>query len=178
MIKLLKINKDNIDSAIKIENEIFPEYDARHNYYDSLKEDSIISFFIICNDDLYIGVTGIYAYKKDKDNAWLGFFGLKEEYRGNHYGKKALLLSEEYARNQGYKYIRLFTDKFNNDYAIEFYKRNGYTFEDYNSDEEMLKDEFEVVIGSKSISKYKVDKWNNRFINLSKQTIKQEPKED
>ena len=175
MVKLLKIDKNNIDVAISIENEIFPEYNAKGNYYDSLKEGSIISFFIICKDDLYIGVTGIYAYKKDMDNAWLGFFGLKEEYRGKHYGKKALILSEEYAKSQGYKFMRVFTDKFN-DYAIEFYERNGYEFEDYDSDEEVLKDEFEIVIGSKSISEYKVDKWNNRFINLSKQTLKQENK--
>lgn len=176
MLKLVKINKENIDFATKIENEIFPEYNASVNYADSLKDNSIISFFLIYNDDIAVGVTGIYAYKKDKDNAWLGFFGLKEEYRGMHYGKEALMLSEEYAKSQGYKFMRLFTDKFGNDYAIEFYKRNGYTFEDYNSNEEILKDEFEVVIGSKSISKYKVDKWDNRFINLSKQTMKQEYK--
>ena len=178
MIKLLKINKDNINIAIDIENEIFPLYDARNNYYDSLKDDSLISFFIICNDNTYIGVSGIYAYQNDKDNAWIGFFGIKEEYRGNHYGKDALILSEEYAKEKGYKFIRLFTDKYDNDYAIEFYKRNGYVFEDYKSDEELLMDEFEVVIGSKSISKYKVDKWDNRFINLSKQTIKQKYNED
>ncbi len=108
------------------------------------------------------------------DNAWLGFFGIKEEYRNKGYGKHALLLTEEYAKGEGYKLMRLFTDKDDNDLAINFYKKYGYTFGDYDPNEEKLKDMFKVVIGSKSISEYKLTPWNNRFINLSKQTIKQQ----
>ena len=73
-----------------------------------------------------------------------------------------------------YKFMRLFTDKIDNDLAINFYKKYGYSFEDYNNDLEKLKDEFNVVIGSKSLCNEKINLWNNRFINLSKQTIKQQ----
>lgn len=173
MLRLELITKDNIDIAIKIENEIFKEYNAKNNYYDSLENDRV-NFFLVYDNSIIVGISGVYSYKDDHDNAWLGFFGIKEEYRNKKYGKKTLLLSEEYAKKLNFKFMRLLTDKFNNDYAIEFYKKNGYTFEDYDSDLESLKEEFKVVIGSKALGDIKPDKWDNRFINLSKQTIKQQ----
>jgi len=102
----------------------------------------------------------------------------KEEFRNKGYGKFALELTEEYAKDMGYKIMRLFTDRLDNDLAINFYKKYGYVFEKYDSNEEFLKDEFDVVIGSKSISDLKVDVWGNRFINLTKQTMKQLYEED
>lgn len=172
MINLVKINKDNIDLAFKIENEIFPEYNAYNNYLGSLNADSKTIFFIIYNDLIPIGVSGLYWYRNDNKSAWLGFFGLKEEYRGKRFGNEALMLTEDYAKKLGFKYMRLFTDDINYK-AINFYKLNGYIFEDYNSNLEELKDEFKVVIGSKSISDLEMELWNNRFINLTKQTLKQ-----
>ena len=177
-LKLIIIDKNNISYAIKLENEIFPEYNAKNNYLLSLKKDSKCHYYLIYDNDLCVGITGIYAYDKDNINAWLGFFGIKEEFRNKGYGSQSLLLTEEYAKNMGYKIMRLFTDRFDNDLAINFYKKHGYVFEKYDTDEEILKEEFDVVIGSKSISKLKVDAWGNRFINLSKQTIKQAYEED
>ena len=174
MLRLELITMNNFNEALKLQNEIFPEYNGKNNYLDSFKEESRLRFFMIYDDNLFIGLSGIYCYKNDYDNAWLGFFGIKEEFRNKGYGKLALLLTEEYAKGEGYKFMRLFTDKYDNDLAISFYKKYGYVFEDYNSDLEELKDSFCVVIGSKSISEYKVTPWNNRFINLSKQTIKQQ----
>lgn len=173
MLRLELITKDNIDIAIKIENKIFPLYNAKNNYYDSLENDRV-NFFLVYDNDIIVGISGVYSYKEDHDNAWLGFFGIKEEYRNKKYGKKTLLLSEEYAKKLNFKFMRLLTDKFDNDYAIEFYERNGYTFEDYDSDLEPLKEKFKVVIGSKALGDIEPDKWDNRFINLSKQTIKQQ----
>lgn len=173
MLRLVLITKNNIDEAIVIQNKIFPDYDGKNNYLDSLKPKSKLKFYMIYDDDICVGITGIYSYDNDNENAWLGFFGIKEEYRYKGYGYKSLLLTEEYAKNLGFKYMRLFTDKEGNDYAIEFYKRNGYIFEDYDCDLEKLKNEFNVVIGSKSLTNDKVTLWNNRFINLTKQTKKQ-----
>lgn len=174
MLKLELINKDNIDFAIKIENKIFPLYNAKNNYILSLKKDSKCHYYLVYDNDTCVGITGIYAYEKDYDNAWIGFFGIIEKYREKGYGKEVLKLTEDYARNMNYKFMRLFTDKIDNDLAINFYKKYGYSFEDYNNDLEKLKDEFNVVIGSKSLCNEKVNLWNNRFINLSKQTIKQQ----
>ena len=174
MLDLRLITSDNLDYAIHLENEIFPEYNAKNNYLASIKNSKQSQFFLIYKKDTCIGITGIYSYKDDSDNAWLGFFGIKEGYRDKGYGKKSLKLTEEYAKNLGFKYMRLFTDKLDNEKAISFYEANGYSFEDYDCDKEELKDEFNVVIGSKSLGEEEVPLWNNKFINLTKQTYKQQ----
>ena len=174
MLRLELITNENFEYAVKIQNIIFPHYNGRNNYLSSLDINSKNKFFLAYNDDICIGTTGIYYYKNDNDNAWLGFFGLLEEYRYKNYGKLLLKLTEDYAYSLGFKYMRLFTDRLNNDIAINFYKREGYTFEKYESNEEELKDLFDIVIGSKSLIGNDVPKWNNKFINLTKQTKKQE----
>lgn len=173
MVRLELINKDNIEYATRIENIIFPEYNARNNYLGSLEKDSKTKYYLAYDNNECVGITGIYYYKDDFDNAWVGFFGLLEEYRYKGYGKELLKLTEDLMKDMGFKYSRLFTDRLNNDVAINFYKRNGYVFEKYDSNLEELKDLFDVVIGSKSLCDLEVPKWNNRFINLSKQTKKQ-----
>ncbi len=178
MLDLKLITSDNLDYAVNVENEIFPEYNAKNNYLSSINNYSQSQFFLVFDKEKCVGITGIYSYKNDYDNAWLGFFGIKEEYRDKGYGKKSLKLTEEYAKSLGYKYMRLFTDKLDNEKAISFYEANGYTFEDYNCDKEELKDEFNVVIGSKSLNKEEVPLWNNKFINLTKQTYKQQYTEE
>ena len=174
MLELKLITKDNLEYAIRVQNEIFPEYNGKNNYISSIGNSKQSQFFLLMNKDTCVGITGIYSYKNDRDNAWLGFFGIKQLYRNKGFGKKALRITEEYASSLGFKFMRLFTDKENNDLAINFYKNLGYTFEDYDNNDEALKDEFNVVIGSKSLCEEEVDPWNNRFINLTKQTYKQQ----
>ena len=174
MLDLNLITSENVDYAIRVQNEIFPEYNGKNNYLSSIENSKQSQFFLVFDKKKCIGVTGIYSYKNDHDNAWIGFFGIKEEYRNRGYGSKTLKLTEKYAKSMGYKFVRLFTDKLDNDLAIKFYRDNGYTFEDYNNDEEALKDEFNVIIGSKSICDEEVPLWNNKFINLTKQTAKQQ----
>jgi len=174
MLELKLITKDNLEYAIRVQNEIFPEYNGKNNYISSIGNSKQSQFFLLMNKDTCVGITGIYSYKNDRDNAWLGFFGIKQLYRNKGFGKKALRITEEYASSLGFKFMRLFTDKENNDLAINFYKNLGYTFEDYDNNDEALKDEFNVVIGSKSLCEEEVDPWNNRFINLTKQAYKQQ----
>lgn len=174
MLDLNLITSENVDYAIRVQNEIFSEYNGKNNYLSSIENSKQSQFFLVFDKKKCIGVTGIYSYKNDHDNAWIGFFGIKEEYRGKGYGTKVLKLTEKYAKSMGYKFMRLFTDKLDNDIAINFYKNNGYTFEDYNNDSEALKDEFNVIIGSKSLCDEEAPLWDNKFINLTKQTYKQQ----
>ena len=174
MLDLNLITSENVDYAIRVQNEIFSEYNGKNNYLSSIENSKQSQFFLVFEKKKCIGVTGIYSYKNDHDNAWIGFFGIKEEFRSKGYGTKVLKLTEKYAKSMGYKFIRLFTDKLENDIAINFYKNNGYTFEDYYNDNEALKDEFNVIIGSKSLCDEYVPLWDNKFINLTKQTYKQQ----
>lgn len=173
MLKLEIVTELNIDNALEVQKEIFPEYSGKNNYIGSLNEDSKNIFFLIFDDKACVGISGIYYFKNDFDSAWLAFFGILEPFRKKGFGKAALKLTEEYAKKLNFKYMRLFTDKENNDKAINFYKKNKYKFEDYDCPLEPLKDHFSVVIGSKAIAKHKLTLWNNKFINISKQTKKQ-----
>ena len=174
MLRLVQITKMNIQEALEIEHKIFPRYSARANYYDSLDDNSNANYFLVYSKADCVGITGLYSYSNDKENGWLAFFGLKEEFRGQGIGREMLELSEEYARSRGFINLRLFTDKYDNLDAINFYKHCGFTFEDYNCNKEELKDMFKVVIGSKSLVDKKVPKWGNKFLNITKQIIKQE----
>src|SRR5574344_1045729 len=98
-INFKKIDKDNLELACQIQNEIFPKEDARQNYIDY-------------NGNNPIGVTGIYSYPEYPNIAWLGWFGILKQFRNEGYGGITLDKSIELAKNKGYKEFRLYTDEY------------------------------------------------------------------
>ena len=88
-INFKKITYDNLELACKIQNEIFPEEDARQNFIEQIENDPYrkeLDYYIAYVDDEPIGVTGIYSYHEYPIDAWLGWFGILEKYRNNGYG--------------------------------------------------------------------------------------------
>ena len=120
-----------------------------------------------------VGISGLYFYAVDPTSAWLGWFGILKEYRRLHLGSKALKIFEAMAVKLGFKTARLYTDKFDNDIAINFYRSNGYTEEDYLLDEDPASKKYPLFIFSKSLDGTKVTRWNNKNIGFTKQTEKQ-----
>ena len=59
MLRLELIREENIELAIKIENEIFSEYNAKNNYIKSLKEKSKTKYYLAYDKDECIGITGL-----------------------------------------------------------------------------------------------------------------------
>jgi hypothetical protein len=79
-----RINNDNLELACKIQNEIFPEEDARENFLEQIRKDPYrkeMDYKIVYIDDIPIGVTGIYSYHEYPNDAWLGWFGIVNKYR-------------------------------------------------------------------------------------------------
>ena len=75
--------------ACKIQNEIFPEEDARQNFIEQINKDPYrkeMDYYIVYNGDVPVGVTGIYSYHEYPETAWLGWFGILEKYRNNGFG--------------------------------------------------------------------------------------------
>ena len=173
-IKLVKIRENNLDIAHKIENIIFPHYDAYNNYLDSFKPNSENVYWLLEVNGTYVGISGIYSYKKYPDDAWLGWFGLLEEYRGKHLGEQALALFEIYAKRRNFKYARLFTDRYDNDVAKSFYEAHGYKEEFYELDRDPASKIYPLSIYSKSLIDEDVPRWNNRDIHFTKQVRKQQ----
>ena len=126
-------------------------------YYD----DDDIKYYIAYIDDQEVGITGIYRYQKDE--AWLGWFGILPKYRKKGYGKMLLEETMKLAEKLGYKTMRLYTDKKENDKAIKLYEKSGFVGEKYLAE----KLSYDCWIYSKSLYNDKAKLWNDKNLNLS-----------
>ncbi len=166
------ITKEDLPEIIQIQKELFPQFSARANYEESVSGITDYKYYMVYQDDKCIGITGFYTYPVDPDSAWLGWFGIREPYRRKGYGTKVIRCFENEARENGYKFARLYTDKYNNDIAIAFYTSVGFTGEDYHCpDDEVSK--YPVLIFSKALGSDPLVPWNNRNIHLAEQMEKE-----
>ena len=175
MLRCVEINEALFDIAITIQNEIFPDHDAFQNYKEAVEHITDNKYYLVQNETNgeYVGISGIYSLSIDPDSAWLGWFGILEKYRRKHYGSETLRLFEDTARSLGFKYCRFYTDKFDNDATISFYKKNGYILENYDCVTDPSCVDFPILIGSKSLDKNPPTLWNNKNIDLTSQIFKQ-----
>lgn len=174
-IKMVPITQDNIEIAHEMENVIFPHYDAYNNYLDSFKEENKNVYWILEVNGQNVGISGIYSYKIYPDDAWLAWFGILEEYRNHKLGAQALALFEIYARRHGFRYARLFTNRYDNDDAKRFYEAHGYTEEYYELASDPASLLYPLSIYSKPlVESERVPKWNNHDIHFTKQVKKQQ----
>ena len=171
-----KIDNDNLELAVKVQNAIFPLEDARENYIDQINKNPYrkeIDYYIIFLDDIPIGVTGIYSYNEYPTDAWLGWFGILEEYRNHGYGSKVLDMTIDMAVNKGYKNFRVYTDEYAT-IAHKLYESRGLIKEPYDREDD--KDEYfnaDIYIYSKSLTLDKVELWNNKLLGLKAQGEKE-----
>ena len=100
-----KVTYDNLQLVCKIQNEIFPEENAKQNYVEQIKGNSCkkeLVYYIAYLDKEPIGITGLYSYHEYPENAWLGWFGILEKYRHNGYGGLVLDKTIALAKEKGY----------------------------------------------------------------------------
>ena len=175
-IKFVKITHENLELACKIQNEIFPEEDARENFVEQINNDPYrkeMDYKIVYINDEPIGVTGIYSYKEYPEDAWLGWFGILKKYRNKGYGELTLKKTMELASDKGYKNFRLYTDEYAKK-AHKLYEKLGFISEPYDRDDD--KDEYfiaDIYIYSKNLTNNKVELWNNRLLGLKEQGKKE-----
>ena len=173
MLRTVRITADNLQYAIRIQNTIFPRYNGEANYTDSITGKASCEYFLVYDEDTCIGITGMYQYEIDPDSAWLGWFGVLEPFRRQHYGTAIIRLFEDMARCRGYRYARLYTDRYNNDTAIAFYTSCGYTAEVYDNPDDPACYEFPALIFSRSLTDSPLLPWNSRNIGLTSQMEKE-----
>ncbi len=175
-IRLENITQDNLEIACKIQNEIFPKEDARQNYIEQINKDPYrkeIDYSIVYLGKNPIGVTGIYSYNEYPNDAWLGWFGILEEYRKYGYGSKVLDMTINIAKEKGYTNFRLYTDEYAKS-AHKLYESRGLIKELYDRDDD--KDEFfkaDIYIYSLSLTNKKIKLWNNKLLGLKEQGRKE-----
>lgn len=170
---LVRITKDNLEYAVRIQEELFPGESGRENFEDSVSGRFDYAYYLIYEDGQCAGVTGIYQYPEDNDSAWLGWFGIREGSRRRRLGTAALKAFEDMAAGRGCRFARLYTDAENNDAAIAFYRANGYVSEPYENPEDTACMKNKTLIFSKALTSDTLVMWNNRSIHLTEQIAKQ-----
>ena len=102
------------------------DYDLVHFYHSvsGAHDFERLEYYMGCVGDEVVGISGIYA--DNKDECWLGWFGVRPEYRRKGYASAILKLQLEMMKNDGYKVCRLYTDEVINKNAVPLYEKNGF----------------------------------------------------
>lgn len=171
-LKQVLVTEENLQLVKDVWQEIFPSETLYHGFDGvdcftySLDPDNIghHRYYLYYNGTDVVGMSGMYDEpdEVDHESAWLGWFGVREAYRGIGYGKQIIECFEDEARRIGYKFCRVYTEDSPDNKAIQFYKKLGYTFEKY---ERMVPPDCSVeavTVGGKSISELPYKQWNNR----------------
>ena len=171
-----KITNENLEIACKVQNEIFPDEDARENYIEQINNDPYrkeMDYYIVYLENAPIGVTGIYVYHEYPEDAWLGWFGILKEYRNSGLGGKVLDDTILLAKKKGYKNFRIYTDEFATS-AHKLYESRGLVKEIYDREDD--KDEYfiaDIYVYSINLYGDKVKLWNNKLLGLKEQGEKE-----
>ncbi len=89
-----------------------------------------MGYFIYRLQEIYCGISGLYK-NEIGDRVWLDYFGVDPKYRGMGIGTQMLECCIEIVRESGQSKLYVYTDKSNNNTAIEFYlKRKFVEFEE------------------------------------------------
>ena len=170
----VRITPDNVSIAHHINRVVFPKYDSLINFLDSFKEGAKDRFYLMKVGEEHVGIFGLYYYEGYPDDAWLGWFGVLPEHRGKGYGNTALTFFEDLARDRGFRYVRLFTDTYDNEEAHKFYLEHGFTEERYINENDPASLKYPISIFSKPLfAQFPLKPWGNRNIHFTKQVEKQ-----
>lgn len=175
VLKFTEVTYENIELAVQIQNQIFPNEDGRQNYIEGITKDPYrkeMVNYIVYDNEIPVGIVGLYSYNEYPNDAWLSWFGVLEEYRNKGYGSAMFDFFEKIAKEKEYLAIRVYTDnEFNS--AIKLYAQKGMIKETYNNELESEEINNETIIFSKSLTLKRTEKWNNRFLQLTVQSEKE-----
>ena len=172
-VTLKRITALNLNDAVRIQAELFPKESARVNYEESIDGTTDYEYYLLYEGDDCVGITGLYHSPGDRENAWLGWFGIREGARRRGLGSEALRLYEEMAAERGYRFARLYNGAVDNEVAIAFYKSNGCSGEPYSNAEDPACQEYRILIFSKALDGRELIPWGNRNIHITEQLAKE-----
>lgn len=173
-MELIKVTMANLPFARALQNAIFPpDEDAWANYLEAVKGISGNEYWILTEDGGPVGVSGIYVIDAEPKCAWLGWFGILPEHRRKGLGSKAIALFEEQARKRGFTTVRLYTARDDNDAAKTFYRRNGYSEEEYGCPYDAGALHEPLSIFSKNLDGSAPVPWGDKFLGIDEQLEKQ-----
>ncbi|MCL2888499.1 MAG: GNAT family N-acetyltransferase [Elusimicrobia bacterium] len=168
--------RENFETAVAVQRQIFPREDGKQNFLDSLKNGPARGYgvWLIKLKDECIGVIGLYHYPDYPEDAWGGWGGITEQNRGKGYGTAMMDFIENEAKERGFKNFRFFTDDVDNKNILNISKKRGVMVELYsNPDDYYAAAVGNIVIVSKSLSAEPVQPWGNKYLGLKELGKKQ-----
>ena len=169
-LKYERISKENIELASKIQLDIFPNSSAYTKYLTEINNCKDLPIdFLVYEDNIPIGVIGLYEIKDYPDTIWLSWFGVLKEYRFKGYGAQIFEDIIVKAKKYNKKFLRLFTYELWNHDAQIFYKKHMQIEEYYTNKDD---DQFDIKEGKCkifgiSLCDEPINKWDNKFINIA-----------
>lgn len=129
LLKEIKTLED-VDIVKSFYYDIFPE-EPNYNLADFINSvtgnhnyNRLEYYFALSETNDIIGFCGIYS--NNKDEAWMGWFGIKPQFRRKGYARQMLHVLINKMKDYGYKIIRLYTDKKLNNNAYNLYISEGF----------------------------------------------------
>ena len=171
-MEYVKVTKDNINDAIKVQKEIFFDGFCERdltNYVNGIIADVFLEceFWLAKFNNKYIGLCGVYSYKEYPTDMWLGWSGVLPKERQKGYATQMLKHCYDTAKTKGYLTFRLYvTDS--NDIAVRIYNNFKMDKEIYNNPQDKYKKSGKnTLVFSKSLKLGSPKPWNNRNLYIS-----------
>ncbi len=178
-MEYIRINRENLMDACKIQLNLFPNSSAYFHYINQLDKDENNAYYLVKDKDKYIGITGVYTEGsiETTDSLWLGWFGVLPKYRSRGYGRKILEDTINHAKELAKKYpnikfFRLYTSERDNATAQALYRSVMEYIEYYNNTDDINYDGTCLIY---TISFYgdEIVPWNNKNIHLKECEIEE-----
>lgn len=164
------VDQQNVGQAIRIQNEIFPlengSEDLKEAVSGNLQSYQLLKYWLAKDENKFVGISGLYAYKEYPQDAWLGWFGVLESERGKGYATKIMQFIMQQAKQLGFESLRLYTDEQDNAKAVNLYNKLGMTSELYNNPEDVHFEISNTLVFSKSLTDKPVTLWDNKNLFL------------
>ena len=165
------ISQNNLQEAIMVQKTIFPAENGSQDLIDSMNSappshQFLQRHWLVRENNQPVGIVGLYAYKDYPEDAWLGWYGILEVFRGKGYGRKIFNFAKEQALLLNFKNLRLYTDEEDNFIATKLYEKLGMEKEFYENKEDSYYTKSKVLIYSTSLTNKTCPKWNNKNLSL------------
>ena len=164
------VDKQNVGQAIRIQNEIFPlvngSEDLKEAVSGNIQSYQLLKYWLAKDENKFVGISGLYAYKEYPQDAWLGWFGVLEGERGKGYATQIMEFTKQQAKQLGFESLRLYTDEQGNAKAVKLYNKLGMIGELYNNPEDAHFEISNTLIFSTSLTNKPVTLWNNKNLFL------------
>lgn len=175
MLESKIVTKNNFEQAVATQNAVFADAGKYDNgMIDILKglsnkpdkEFNFIEHYLWEDKQQIVGISGLYSYHNNPQEAWLSWFGVLPDARKKGYGEQILTATKELAKQKGFTALRLYTSGKLYAKACKLYEKAGFTGEKYTKELPLNLLGFKEKIYSISLTDKPVTKWNNQHLHI------------